>query len=71
MKFHGHTIRFENFTKDLATCSTKSQPLTRQGRKFTIKWKTARLIPIKFIHQLDIQGIIHAKFGVIWIRGSM
>ena len=23
MKFHGHTIRFENFTKDLARHSTK------------------------------------------------
>jgi hypothetical protein len=54
MKFHGHTIRFENFTKDLATCSTKSQQMTKHGRKFTIKWKTARLIPEKFIHKLDM-----------------
>ena len=71
MKFHDHTIRFENFTKDLARHSTKSQQMTKYGRKFSIKWKTARLIPRKFIHQLDIQGIIHAKFGVNWIRGSM
>jgi hypothetical protein len=49
----------------------KSQQMTKYGRKFSIKWKTARLIPRKFIHQLDIQGIIHAKFGVIWMWGSV
>ena len=71
MKFHDHTIWYENFTKDLATCITKSQQMTKHGRKFSNKWKTARLIPRKFIHKLDIQRMVHAKFQVIWIRGSM
>ena len=71
MKFHGHTICYENFPKDLATCNTKGQPWTRQGRKITIKWKTASLIPGNFIHKLDMGQMTHAKFGVNWIRGSM
>jgi hypothetical protein len=54
MKFHGHTIRYENFIKDLARHSTKSQQMTTYGRKFSIKWKTARLIPRKFMYQLDM-----------------
>jgi hypothetical protein len=54
MKFHGHTIRFENFTKDLAMCITKSQQMTKHGRKFSNKLETEQLIPGKFIHKLDI-----------------
>ena len=71
MKFHDHTICYENFPNDLAMYSTKSQQMTKHGRKFTIKWKTARLIPRKFIHEIDIQRIIHAKNGVNWMQGSM
>jgi hypothetical protein len=54
MKFHDHTIWYENFPNEMAMCSTKSQPWTRQGRKFTIKWKTAQSIPRKITHELDI-----------------
>ena len=49
MKFHGHVIRFENFTKDLARHSTKSQQMTTYGRKFSIKWKNS-MINSKKIH---------------------
>ena len=49
MKFHDHTIRFENFIKDLAMHSTKSQQMTKYGRKFSIKWKNS-MINSKKIH---------------------
>jgi hypothetical protein len=54
MKFHDHTIRFENFPKHLARHITKSQQMNKYGRKFSNKWKTAQSIPIKITHELDM-----------------